>query len=149
MLNVLSIHKNGNDEYQSLVDKFTKYNIKYSVIQDIVISNKDIVKSQKIGEAEAKKSYSRAFDKYLNGYCVGLDVQGSTIDSIGFSQILKHQKVSFFIAGAYGFENSFLDNCDKVISLSNMTFSHKIAKVVLFEQIFRGFCILNNHPYHK
>jgi hypothetical protein len=37
----------------------------------------------------------------------------------------------------------------KIISLSRLTYAHKIAKVVLFEQIYRGLCIKNNHPYHK
>jgi 23S rRNA (pseudouridine1915-N3)-methyltransferase len=57
--------------------------------------------------------------------------------------------VKFFIGGAYGFEKAFLDKGDKVISLSSLTFSHKIAKMVLLEQIFRGYAILHNHPYHK
>ena len=57
--------------------------------------------------------------------------------------------VKFFIGGAYGFEEQFLKQCDKVISLGKITMSHKIAKVVLLEQIYRGFSILSNHPYHK
>ncbi|VAY86385.1 LSU m3Psi1915 methyltransferase RlmH [hydrothermal vent metagenome] len=149
MVDVFSIHKNDFDEYQTLTKDFIKKTSRYSQIQDIVVFNKDIVKSQKISEMEAKKSYSKAYQKHLSGYCVGLDVKGLSIDSLEFSKILEHPKVSFFIAGAYGFENSFLSKCNKVISLSHMTFSHKIAKIVLFEQIFRGFCILNNHPYHK
>ncbi|MDN5377136.1 MAG: rRNA (pseudouridine1915-N3)-methyltransferase, partial [Sulfurospirillum sp.] len=43
----------------------------------------------------------------------------------------------------------FLKKTDKVISLSKLTYAHKIAKVVLLEQIYRGLCIKNNHPYHK
>jgi len=57
--------------------------------------------------------------------------------------------VKFFIGGAYGFEESFLKKSDKVISLGKITMSHKIAKAVLLEQIYRGFSILSNHPYHK
>jgi len=57
--------------------------------------------------------------------------------------------VKFFIGGAYGLENSFLQKSDAVISLGKLTMSHKIAKAVLLEQVYRGFSILNNHPYHK
>ena len=47
------------------------------------------------------------------------------------------------------FENEFLSLCDSVISLSNLTFAHKIATLILSEQIFRSLSIINNHPYHK
>ncbi len=57
--------------------------------------------------------------------------------------------INFFIGGAFGFEKDFLNQCDKVISISDMTMAHKIANIVLLEQVFRGLCILNNHPYHK
>jgi len=57
--------------------------------------------------------------------------------------------VKFFIGGAYGFEEEFLQQSNAVISLGKITMSHKIAKAVLLEQIYRGFSILSNHPYHK
>ena len=46
-------------------------------------------------------------------------------------------------------KNEFLSLCDSVISLSNLTFAHKIATLILSEQIFRSLSIINNHPYHK
>lgn len=58
-------------------------------------------------------------------------------------------RLNFFVGGAYGFEDSFLKKSNAVISLGKITMSHKIAKVVLLEQIYRGFSILSNHPYHK
>ncbi len=57
--------------------------------------------------------------------------------------------IKFFIGGAYGFEENFLKKSDQVISLGKLTMSHKIAKAVLLEQIYRGFSILTIHPYHK
>jgi 23S rRNA (pseudouridine1915-N3)-methyltransferase len=57
--------------------------------------------------------------------------------------------IKFVVGGAYGFEDSFLKKSDAVISLGKLTMSHKIAKAVLLEQIYRGFSILSNHPYHK
>jgi len=57
--------------------------------------------------------------------------------------------VKFFIGGAYGFEDEFLKQSNAVISLGKITMSHKIAKAVLLEQIYRAFSILSNHPYHK
>ena len=66
------------------------------------------------------------------------------------SEILKNKaEIVFFIGGAYGLEQGFLHECDLCVSLSSLTFSHSIARIVLSEQIYRGFCLLNNHPYHK
>jgi len=59
------------------------------------------------------------------------------------------QNVSFFIGGAYGFEKKFVKSCQKSISFGKITMSHKLVKVVLLEQIFRGLSINNHHPYHK
>ena len=57
--------------------------------------------------------------------------------------------MKIFIGVAYGFEDDFLKKSDVIVSLGKITMSHKIAKVVLLEQIYRGFSILTNHPYHK
>ena len=79
-----------------------------------------------------------------------LHPDGKIIDSYEFSKLLDDKiAIKFFIGGAYGFEKDFLNKGDVVISLGALTMSHKIAKVVLLEQIYRGFSILTNHPYHK
>jgi 23S rRNA (pseudouridine1915-N3)-methyltransferase len=115
------------------------------------IFNKQIGKAQTIGEKESQQSYNEVFiPKLNNGYNIALDVLGSKIDSFRFSTLLQDKiTISFFIGGAFGFNREFLEKCDKVISLSELTFAHKIANIVLCEQLFRSLCILNNHPYHK
>ena len=114
------------------------------------IFNKDIAKAQTIGENESKKIYTKSYLPYLKGYNIALDVLGKSVDSFAFSKLLEDKnEVNFFIGGAFGFENEFLSLCDSVISLSNLTFAHKIATLILSEQIFRSLSIINNHPYHK
>ena len=86
----------------------------------------------------------------MKGYNIALDVLGKSVDSFAFSKLLEDKnEVNFFIGGAYGFQREFLDKCDATISLSNLTFAHKVATLVLSEQIFRSLAIINNHPYHK
>ena len=58
-------------------------------------------------------------------------------------------QISFFIGGAYGLSQNFKQKTDAVVSLSRMTMAHKIAKLMLYEQIFRALCINKGHPYHK
>ena len=110
--------------------------------------NKRISKAQSLGEEEAKQSYTDSFSPLLKTYSICLDVQGDKLDTFEFARLFD-KKISFFIGGAYGFQPSFISNCDESISLSSLTLSHKLAKTVLYEQIYRALCIKNNHPYHK
>jgi 23S rRNA (pseudouridine1915-N3)-methyltransferase len=112
--------------------------------------NKDISKAHSIGEKEAKQSYTNSFSPFLKTkiYSICLDVKAKQLDTFEFAKLFD-KNISFFIGGAYGFEPSFISKCDKSISLSSLTFSHKLAKTVLYEQIYRALCIKNNHPYHK
>jgi len=113
--------------------------------------NKQISKAQTIGERESQKAYNELYiPKLSTGYNIALDVLGGQVDSFKFSKLLDDKiTINFFIGGAYGFDREFLRKCDTTISLSQLTYAHKIANLVLVEQIFRSLCILNNHPYHK
>ena len=123
---------------------------RFAKLEDKTVFNKDITISQTKGVKESQKSYSRAYEPYLKGYNVSLDVNGLKLNSFEFSKIFEEgANINFFIGGAYGFEDEFLNKTQKVISLSSLTYAHKIAKIVLLEQIYRGLCIKANHPYHK
>jgi len=124
---------------------------KYASVEVHSLFNKNIAKAQTLGEKESHKAYNELYlPKLETGYNIALDVLGKRLDSFAFSELLsdKHT-INFFIGGAYGFSRDFLSKCDKTISLSDLTMAHKVANVVLCEQIFRGLAILNNHPYHK
>jgi 23S rRNA (pseudouridine1915-N3)-methyltransferase len=56
--------------------------------------------------------------------------------------------VVLVIGGAYGFSDDVRQRANGLISLSSMTFSHQIVRVILLEQVYRAFTILNNEPYH-
>jgi len=113
--------------------------------------NKQISKAQTLGEKEAQQAYNELYEpKMETGYNIALDVLGKKMDSFQFSKLLEDKiTINFFIGGAFGFDRAFLTKCDRSISLSELTFAHKIANIVLCEQIFLGLCIVNNHPYHK
>jgi len=124
---------------------------KYATVEVHSLFNKNIAKAQTLGEKESHKAYNEIYIPKLNsGYNIALDVLGKQVDSFEFSEIIDNKHtINFFIGGAYGFDREFLNRCDITISLSKLTFAHKIATIVLFEQVFRSLCILNNHPYHK
>ncbi|WP_304341959.1 23S rRNA (pseudouridine(1915)-N(3))-methyltransferase RlmH [Campylobacter ureolyticus] len=137
-------------EFYSEINEYIKMSKKYANIKDKVLFNNQIAKAQSSSKDMALKAYDEAYEPLIDGFCIGLDEGGKILDSVEFSKLfLAKNKVSFFIGGAYGLSTNFKLKMDKIISLSKMTFAHKIAKLVLYEQIFRGLCINANHPYHK
>ncbi len=149
-INVYSIEKSKSEGVELLVEEYRKMIKKFAKIDDIVVFNKTIASAQTKGEIEAKRAYSKVYEPFLKGYSISLDVCGEELDSFEFSKLLENSsQVNFFIGGAYGFEESFLKKTHRTVSLSRLTYAHKIAKAVLFEQIYRGLCIKQNHPYHK
>ena len=149
-IKIVSIAKKERDEYSILCDNFSKMSSKFGQIEDIEVFNNNIAKGQKESEMSAKNEYTKSLEKYLGKYNIALDPKGKKVDSFHFLEILKDKnEVNFFIGGAYGFGDDFLNKCNLSISLSPLTFGYKVAKVILFEQIYRGLSLLNNHPYHK
>lgn len=150
-IHIYTISKGSDDRIDSIISEYKgkAFNVEISIFD---IFNNDITKAQKLDSISAKSSYTRAFEKYLNNNSILLDLGGKSYDSITFSHFLNNAmqngEVRFFIAGAFGFESSLLQK-HKSLTLSPLTFSHSIAKLVLVEQIYRALSIINSHPYHK
>ena len=151
-INVIIIDKKGKDNlYAGLIEHYKKIAKPFAKVEVIEVFDKEIAKAQDISPEAAQRSYSKALEKYLNsGTNIVLDPASKEVDSHEFAKLLKdsHQ-VNLFIGGAYGFERAFISKCNNAISFGKITLSHKLVKVVLLEQIFRGLTINNNHPYHK
>lgn len=149
-IRVISIVKKDDKFYKDIINEFTKMSLKFAKIENLNLFSKEL--NSLNSEDEIKRYYTNLLVPYLtlNSLNIALDPNGENLESFEFSKLLTDfSQVNFFIGGAYGFEKVFLNRCQKIVSLSNLTFSHKIAKVVLYEQIFRGLSIVNNHPYHK
>jgi len=151
-INVIIIDKKSKDNlYVGLIEHYKKISKPFATIEVIEIFNKEISKAQEISPMASQKAYANALEKYMkNGVNIVLNPSSKEVDSYDFAKLLKdRQQVNLFIGGAYGFESDFLDKCNNAISFGKITLSHKLVKVVLLEQIFRGLTINNNHPYHK
>lgn len=149
-IKIFSIEKSNSAPVEAMSKEYKKMISRYASFEDIAIFNKQIAQAQTIDAVSAQNSYTKAYEPYLKGYNIALDVCGKQCDSFEFSSIFENEvNINFFIGGAFGFNDEFLGKTQKIISLSKLTFAHKIAKVVLYEQIYRGLCIKNNHPYHK
>ncbi len=91
-----------------------------------------------------------------NVYIVTLEIEGKELSSVKFAEKLReiekegfYNELLFLIGGAEGLSNSVRNKSHFKLSLSKMTFLHQEAVLVLIEQIYRAYKILNNEPYHK
>lgn len=150
-IEIVSIAKREKSIYDPLYKDLTKMISRFASVKDTEIFSKDVTKAHTISPKAAQKAYTKALEAYIGkDFCITLHPDGKLVDSFEFSKLLDDKmSVKFFIGGAYGFEKDFLNQSNTVISLGKITMSHKIAKAVLLEQIYRGFSILSNHPYHK
>lgn len=149
-IQAFSIQKSKSDSFENEIKNYCKMSSKFANLSDKIIFNDRIAKAQSSSRTEALKAYDDAYEPYLNGFCIALDENGKELSSRHFADLIANKpQISFFIGGAYGLSEGFKKKCDFVLSLSQMTTAHKIAKLMLFEQIFRALCINANHPYHK
>jgi 23S rRNA (pseudouridine1915-N3)-methyltransferase len=119
----------------------------------------DLIKSPAAGSGEIpvlRRREGEALMRHWPEGChaVALSEEGALMDSKGFSRWLAARQaggreVVFTIGGAYGLSEGLKQGCREVLSLSPLTLSHGIALLVVAEQIYRAFTILNSHPYHK
>ncbi len=117
------------------------------------------LKDEKLGkqsDAEAKKKEKeRLFEKWpTRTTVVALDQTGKSMDSPAFAKTISRVRdngldLAFIIGGPVGLDPEVLKKADKVISLSPMTFPHRLVRLILIEQVYRAFTILRNEPYHK
>ena len=85
---------------------------------------------------------------------VVLDVLGKSVSTVKLSSMLENwlqqgQDVSIIIGGPDGISDELLAQARVKLSLSELTFPHPLVRVILIEQIYRAWSILNNHPYHR
>lgn len=84
-----------------------------------------------------------------------MDEKGKTYNSMSFSKLMEQQMAAsvknliFVIGGAYGLGKAVKEKYKRTLRLSDLTFSHHLARTVLLEQIYRAYTILNNEPYHN
>ncbi|MBN1253813.1 MAG: 23S rRNA (pseudouridine(1915)-N(3))-methyltransferase RlmH [Deltaproteobacteria bacterium] len=88
-------------------------------------------------------------------HLIGLAEGGKEFTSVAFAGFLKKlmergtKEVVFLIGGADGFNPVWRERCDTMFSLSPLTFSHQLSRLVLVEQVYRALSIIHNRPYHR
>lgn len=88
-------------------------------------------------------------------YVISLAINGTKLDSVAFADKIEKlgvngvSSIAFIIGGSLGLDNNILKRSDYKLSFSDMTFPHQLMRVILCEQIYRCYRIINGEPYHK
>ncbi len=140
--------KQGLLHYQKLLKKHAKLEL-------VEVREEKITKSratQAILDAESER-IARCFEKL--SLRVAVDAHGKSLSSEDFARFLEKNfsgrsgGFTFILGGALGLSRKILDACPVKLSLSPMTFTHQMSRVILLEQIYRAFSILKGTGYHK
>ncbi|WP_293890988.1 23S rRNA (pseudouridine(1915)-N(3))-methyltransferase RlmH [Flavobacterium sp.] len=153
-IKLLAIGKTDNKALQSLLDDYAK-RLSFYVKFDLEIIP-DIKNVKNLSESQQKEKEGELILSKLTptDQLILLDENGITFSSVGFSDYLQKKMNSgvktlvFVIGGPYGFNAEIYQKAQGKISLSLMTFSHQMVRVFFIEQLYRGFTILSNEPYH-
>jgi len=151
---LIAIGKTDNKALQSLIDDYQKrlsFYIKFDLelIPDIKNVKNLSEQQQKEKEGELILSKVASTDQLIL-----LDENGKSFTSIDFANELQKKMnagiktLVFVIGGPYGFSEEVYKKAQGKISLSAMTFSHQMVRLFFIEQLYRGFTILRNEPYH-
>ena len=138
-------------EYSKRLGRYCKLNI--IQVQDEKTPD-SIHESQRqlILEKEASRLMSHLDD---SSYLVALAINGSQLSSEEFAEKINvlglngKSSITLVIGGSLGLSEKILSRADMLLSFSKMTFPHQLMRVILLEQIYRGFKIINHEPYHK
>ena len=153
-IRLLTIGKTDNKSLQSLIDDYTK-RLSFYVKFDLEIIP-DIKNVKNLSEAQQKEKEGELILSKTTptDHLILLDENGKTFSSVGFSDFLQKKMnagtktLVFVIGGPYGFSETVYQKGQGKVSLSEMTFSHQMVRLFVIEQIYRGFTILRNEPYH-
>jgi 23S rRNA (pseudouridine1915-N3)-methyltransferase len=153
-ITLIAIGKTDNPDLERLIAIYEKRLQHYIKFQLQVIP--DIKNSKNLSEAQQKdKEGEQILGQLQNSdVLVLLDEKGKQYTSVEFSQFLQKKMNSgiknlvLVIGGPYGFSDAVYQRSNGKISLSKMTFSHQMVRLFFVEQLYRGFSILRNEPYH-
>lgn len=149
-ITIRAIGKDNSKELKALLDEYIKrlpWTIK---IDELVCSKKGSTEEVKKWEGELLLNKIE-----IGSYLIALDEVGKKFNSVNFANLISAQMdhgirhFVLLIGGASGHSDEVRKKANCILSLSDMTFAHKIVRLILIEQVYRAYTIITDHPYHK
>lgn len=151
MIKIICVGKLKETYLKDAVLEYTKRISKYTKISIIEVNNVSIGDIGTILKKE-KEAIVRYIDQ--KDYIVTLEIEGEQLDSLSFAQkidniFITNSNITFIIGGSNGIDEDIKKLSKLKLSFSKMTFPHQLFRVMLLEQLYRVFKIINNEEYHK
>ena len=156
-INIISVGKIKESYYREALAEFEKRLSRFCTFGSVILPDKSIPDNPTAGECE--DILRREGEQILNktgksDFVVAMCIEGKQLASEDFAQkmqdiMMQHSTVDFVIGGSLGLSDAVKERADFKFSLSKMTFPHRIARLVLTEQVYRAFKIMANETYHK
>ncbi len=157
-ITVITVGKIKEKYLKDAISEYSKRLSRYCKLEIVEVANeKTPDNASETVEKQIRKKEGDRIEKYIreDAYVIALAIEGKMLSSEEFSKkigSLGVQGIShiiFIIGGSIGLDESILKKADFLLSFSKMTFPHQLMRVILLEQIYRGYRILSNEPYHK
>ncbi len=152
MIKLLCVGKVRDRHLAALIDDYAKRIGRYHRIEIIEVKDEAISSDENaVMNREAERLLSRI---EREDYVILIDLHGKPIDSLSLANRIDalfntHSRLCFVIGGSLGFGQAVVERADERIRLSDLTFLHQMTLLILMEQIYRSFKILNHETYHK
>lgn len=141
----------GIKEYSKRLSRYCKLKI-LEVTDESAPENLSKKEIEIIKEKEGKRILGKISN---NSYIISLDIKGKNLSSEELSKKIEDitlggtNDITFIIGGSLGLSEEILNKSNLKLSFSKMTFPHQLMRMILLEQIYRGFRIMKGEPYHK
>lgn len=154
MISIVAVGKIKEKSLSQLIEEYKKRIGAYSKIEIIEVSDEpnDRLSDEKVKEIEGQRIIKQL---KKDSYVILLSLKGKQMDSIKFSREIEKintynsSHITFVIGGSVGVSEQVEQRADLLLKLSEMTFPHNISRLLILEQIYRAYKILNNETYHK
>ena len=157
-ITVLCVGKVKEKFYRDAIDEFSKRLSRYCKLDIIEVADEKT--EEQCSENEIRLVKSKEGERILknikdDAYVVTLCIDGTQVDSEALSRKIETLGISgvshiyFIIGGSLGLADEVIRRADYKLSFSKMTFPHQLMRVILLEQIYRAYRIMNHEPYHK
>ncbi|MBR5048173.1 MAG: 23S rRNA (pseudouridine(1915)-N(3))-methyltransferase RlmH [Erysipelotrichaceae bacterium] len=151
MINVVAVGKIKEKSLQALIDEYLKRISGYTKINVIEVADEANDRND-VREIEGQRILKQIKD---DACVILLDLKGKEMDSVQFSRLIEEintyrsSNITFVIGGSLGVSQPVIDRADYRLKISEMTFPHNLARLIILEQIYRAYKIANNETYHK
>lgn len=151
MIKILCVGKIKENFFKDAISEYSKRLSKYTNLQIIEV---DDINSDNINTILDKEKDLIIKHISSKDYVITLEIEGKQLNSLEFSEKIEelqiyNSSIVFIIGGSYGLHQQIKDRADYKLSFSKLTFPHQLFRIILLEQIYRAYKIINNESYHK